>query len=194
MVARDFADFLQRVRAGDVRAAEELVRKYEPAIRREVRMRLHDPRLCRLFDSMDICQSVLASFFVRAAAGQYDLDTPQALIGLLLQMARNKLASKARQVYRRPADQRRVEVTDAAELDVMSGGDDPLQLVVGRDLLCEVLNRLTEDERRVSELRGEGRTWPEIAQTLGGTPGGRRKQLARALDRVAEDLGLDRET
>jgi hypothetical protein len=29
-----------------------------------------DRRICRLFDSMDICQSVLKSFFVRTAAGQ----------------------------------------------------------------------------------------------------------------------------
>jgi hypothetical protein len=58
-----FADFIQRIRGGDARAAEELVRRYESVIRVEVRHRLSDPRLRRLFDSMDISQSVLASFF-----------------------------------------------------------------------------------------------------------------------------------
>ena len=33
-------------------------------------------RLRRLFDSMDISQSVFASFFIRAALGQYELDRP----------------------------------------------------------------------------------------------------------------------
>lgn len=187
----DFAGFLQRVRDGDVRSAEELVRKYEPAIRREVRMRLYDPRLYRLFDSMDICQSVLASFFVRAAAGQYDLERSQDLMHLLLQMARNKLATKARRVCRQAPDSRRVEITDEAGLDVFSSGCNPSQIIAGRNLLREVLQRLTAEERRVSELRGDGWSWPQIAEEVGGTAESRRKQLTRALDRVADQLGLD---
>ena len=74
-----FADFLRRVRAGDEQAAAELVRRYESAVRVEVRMRLADSRLRRVLDSMDLCQSVLASFFIRAAAGQYDLERPEQL-------------------------------------------------------------------------------------------------------------------
>ncbi len=66
--ASDFRDLIRRVRAGDDGAATELVRRYEPAIRRAVRIRLADTRLARAFDSMDICQSVLGSFFVRSAS------------------------------------------------------------------------------------------------------------------------------
>ena len=75
-----FQDLIRRVRAGDEVAAAELVRRYERHIRRVVRVRLVDPRLKRLVDSMDICQSVLASFFVRAALGQYSLKTPEELL------------------------------------------------------------------------------------------------------------------
>lgn len=91
-----FTSFLSRIRSGDARAAEELVRRYEPAIRLAVRTRLTDPALRRQFDSVDICQSVLASFFVRAAAGQYDLSDPAQLTALLVRMAHNKLAGQAR--------------------------------------------------------------------------------------------------
>ena len=80
----DFKELVGRMRAGDDDAAAELVRQYEPLIRREVRLRLEDRRLRRTFDSMDVCQSVLASFFVRAAAGQYDLDEPAQLVRLLV--------------------------------------------------------------------------------------------------------------
>jgi hypothetical protein len=52
---------------------------YEPAIRLAARIRLADSRLRRLFDSMDISQAVFASFFVRAALGQYELDRPIAV-------------------------------------------------------------------------------------------------------------------
>ncbi len=70
-----FADLIGRVRAGDEAAAAELVRRYEPAIRRSARLRLNQ-RLRRAFDSLDLAQAVLGSFFVRVAAGQYELDSP----------------------------------------------------------------------------------------------------------------------
>jgi DNA-directed RNA polymerase specialized sigma24 family protein len=91
-----FFEFIKRVRAGDEQAATELVRQYETEIRREVRLRLRDGRLRRDFDSVDICQSVLASFFVRAVLGQYELEQPQQLIKLLVTMTRNKLIGKIR--------------------------------------------------------------------------------------------------
>src|SRR5579863_5108871 len=68
-----FADFLRRVCAGDESAATELVQRYEPALRLEVQFRLTDPKLRRLLDPADLCQSVLKSFFIGAAAGQYEL-------------------------------------------------------------------------------------------------------------------------
>ena len=42
-----FHDLIQRVRRGDEAAAAELVRRYEPAIRRAARVHLLDPRLRR---------------------------------------------------------------------------------------------------------------------------------------------------
>src|SRR5947209_918174 len=87
-----FHSFMTRVRAGDEAAARELVERFEKVIRREVRLRLYDLRMQRLFDSMDISQSVLTSFFTRASTGQFDLESPEQLVRLLVRMARNKLA------------------------------------------------------------------------------------------------------
>src|SRR5262245_284793 len=109
-----FADFIKRIRAGDADAAEELVRRYEPAVRLEVSRRLGDRRLRRLFDSMDVCQSVLASFFLRAAAGQYELGQPTQLIRLLVAMARNKVAHQVRDQRRARRDYRRAEALEGA--------------------------------------------------------------------------------
>src|SRR5262245_57970444 len=92
----DFAVLLERIRTGDEDAAAELVRRYEPIIRRVIRYRLLNPRLSRLLDSEDICQSVLASFFARASGGQFDLNDCRQLLQLLLRMARNKVAFAAR--------------------------------------------------------------------------------------------------
>src|SRR5262249_21361832 len=90
-----FVDLIRRVRAGAAGAASELVRRYEPALRRFVRVHLRDPRLRRVLDSTDICQSVLATFFVRANLGQYDLDTPDNLLKLLATIARHKVTNQA---------------------------------------------------------------------------------------------------
>src|SRR5262249_57985914 len=67
----------------------------------------------------------------------------------------------------------------------------PSRVVSGRELLAELRRRLTPEELRVADLRAEGRPWEEVAAALGGTAQARRKQLARALDRVADQVGLE---
>jgi DNA-directed RNA polymerase specialized sigma24 family protein len=186
-----FAEFIRRIRAGDAQAAEELVRRYESVIRVEVRHRLSDPRLRRLFDSMDISQSVLASFFVRASTGQYELDEPAQLVKLLVGMARNKLAFQARKQRALRRDHRRVETLDPESCDVPASDPSPSQEIAHRELLETFRQRLSAEERHLADLRAQGRGWAEIVAALGGTAQGRRKQLARAIDRVAKELGLD---
>jgi RNA polymerase sigma-70 factor (ECF subfamily) len=186
-----FADFVRRIRAGDEQAAAELVRQYEPLIRREVRLQLEDRRLCRLFDSMDVCQSVLASFFVRTAAGQYDLERPEQLLRLLVTMARNKLASAARGAHRRRRDSRRAAGSPEELEQVADDSPSPSDQVAGKELLDRLRQGLSDEERQLADLRGQGLAWGDIADRLGGTAQARRMQLARAVERVAGALGLE---
>jgi RNA polymerase sigma-70 factor (ECF subfamily) len=187
-----FDDFVRRIRAGDERAAADLVRQFEPLIRREVRYQLRDRRLYRLFDSMDICQSVLASFFVRTAAGQYDLDSREQLVKLLVQMARNKLASAARKQNRQRRDSRRVDPDGADRIEAVSDrSPSPSDLIAGEELLQRFRRALSDEELALADLRRQGVGWADIAARLGGTAEARRSQLARAVDRVSRELGLD---
>src|ERR1700681_1129920 len=103
----NFSELFERVCRGDSDAAGVIVRRYESAIRVAVRTRLSDPALRRQLDSMDVCQSVLASFFIRAAAGAYDLHEPRQLAALPVKMAQNKWAIHARREYRQGRDIRR---------------------------------------------------------------------------------------
>ena len=190
--ANPFPDFLRRIREGDEQAAAELVRSYEPLIRREVRLRLEDRRLGRLFDSMDVCQSVLASFFVRAAAGQYELDEPGQLVRLLVTIARNKLASAARKQNRQRRDHRRAAAGGGAGLSAVASPDpSPSREVAGKELLGRFRAALSDEERQLVDLRAEGLAWADVADKLGGTAQARRMQLARAVERVTRALGLD---
>jgi RNA polymerase sigma-70 factor (ECF subfamily) len=192
MAAPSFDSLIRRVRAGDHEAAAQLVERYEDAIRRAVRFRLTDSRLGRLMDSMDICQSVLASFFVRAAAGQYDIQQPEQLIKLLVAMARNKVALHARAQRRQRRDHRRDQPAgDNEDVLFVARDPSPSQYVSGQELLREATRRLSADERELIELRRDGLEWIAIAERLGGTPEALRKKLARAVDRVAQELHLD---
>jgi RNA polymerase sigma factor (sigma-70 family) len=188
-----YDELIRRVRDWDQDAAAELIRRYEPAIRRAVHVRLADARLGNLLDSMDICQSVLRSFFVRAAAGQYDLASPEQLLKLLSAMARNKLRVQARKEYSQRRDRRRVVPQGPDQDRLVAPGGGPSGEVAARDLLEEVRRRLSPEEQQILELRNQGDDWAAIAAQLGGGAEALRKRLARGLDRVAEELGLDDE-
>ena len=157
-------------------AARELVERYEPVIRREVRMRLRDPRLYSRFDWTDICQSVMASFFVRAASGQYDLDQPDQLLRLLVVMTRHKLSKPGAPA---PRGQARLSAgwktaTRRTWRGRSGAAPTPSRLVAGRELLEAFRGRLSDEERMLADLRAEGCEWAEICRPVrrhaAGTP------------------------
>ena len=172
-VARnEYAEFVRRIREGDEHAAEELVRRYEPEIRLEVRgwLRLRNPALRRVFDSMDICQSVLASFFTRAAFGEFDLDEPSQVIRLLVGMARKKVAEQARYHQRQRRDVRRVGDGDVEYGMEATTDETPSRLASGRELLQKFRER-SSTKSAGSPICGQrdltGRLWP---RSSGGHP------------------------
>jgi RNA polymerase sigma-70 factor (ECF subfamily) len=189
-----FNDLITRVRQGDEQAATELVRRYEPELRIMARVRLTDPSLRRAMDSMDICQSIMANFFVRAAAGQFDLETPEQLLGLLATMVRNKATDRVRREKRDRRDVRRLAKTSVEELGLQELQKTPGSMVAHRELLQMVRDRLNDKENEIAEHRLKGCSWEEISQKLGGTAEAIRKQFSRAIDRVTNELGVDEST
>lgn len=189
-----FTELFALVKSGDADAAQELVRQYEPEIRRVVRVRLTDSKLRRLVDSIDICQSVLAGFFVRTAAGQYDLETPEELLRLLVTMAKNRVVDMARYSQAARRDGRRnvgMEDHNGDALELKAVGPGPESVIVNRELVDAVRSRLSGEELEIMQLRSDGRNWDEIAATLGEKSNAVRMRLSRALDRVSGELGLE---
>jgi len=189
MPEESFSELIGRVRAGDEQAATVLVRRYEPEIRREVRFLLRDPFLRRSFDSMDICQSVMGSFFLRAALGEYDLNRPEDLVRLLISMTRNKVVDATRRQRAQRRDHRRATSLEAVDLAAVTPS--PSQIVEGREMLAAFRGKLSDEERKLADLRALGKEWADIAGEVGGTSEARRKQLTRAIARVSRELGLD---
>src|SRR5262249_2126151 len=129
-------------------------------------------------------------FFVRAARGQYELDTPQQLLNLLMTMARHKLSKARRDQLRARRDARRVVAGSAEGRDGLAAASRPSQQVAANQPLAEVQRRLSAEERLLVELRSQGRDWAAIAAELGGSPEALRKKLARAVARITDQLGL----
>lgn len=186
---QEFQAFIERIRKGDSSAAEELVRLYEPIVRRQVRMQMVDSRLSRLYDSVDFSQAVMASFFLNGA--DFELQQPQDLVRLLMTMARNKLASSARRVLAQKRDGQRRDVDAPLLNQVADGSDTPSRIVSMLELIAEAKKKLTPEEQQLVDLRSDGKSWDEIAAELGGTAQARRMQLARAMERVTESLGIE---
>jgi hypothetical protein len=76
---------------------------------------------------------------------------------------------------------------------LVTPGDSPSAALVVLDLQQEVRRRLAPDEWQLLDLRNQGHDWAAIAARVGGNKECLRKKLARAIDRVIEELGLDDE-
>lgn len=189
----EFARLLARVRNGDEAAAAELVRCYEPEVRRFIRFRLSSPSLRRVIDSVDVFQSVLANFFVHVGDGDWELENPDQLRTLLITMARNKIYDHVRKQHAGRRDGRRIEIGTGPALEALADGDKtPSAAVEVDELVLALRNELSEDEQFLVDQRLSGREWSELAATMGVQADTLRKRMTRALDRAAAKLGLIR--
>jgi len=187
-----FRDLLRRVRAGDPEATRELAMRYEPHIRRAANRPLNDLRLRNLLDSMDICQAVLAEFFVRAADGQFELTEPDELLKLFVTMTHNQVLDESRyhKASRRDHRRQRADLSEHCLSGLADDGPTPSRIVSARELIEEVSRRLSPEERDLLEQRALGQKWNTLAAQRGTSAGQLRKKLTRALTRVASEMGL----
>ena len=180
--------WIEGIKAGDQTAAAELVRHYEPEVRRFVRFRLTDPRLRRLFDSVDICQSVMARFFHRIQTERITVEHPLQLLRLLITMARNSLLDHARKAkVRRTVQGTGTEDEMTQYADPRTG---PAEQIERADLLVLIRSRLRADEQQALDRWLHGCGWEEMSQEFACEPDALRKRLTRALDRATKELGL----
>jgi RNA polymerase sigma-70 factor (ECF subfamily) len=186
----DFHDLLRRLRSGEREAYAALVERYGSILRMVVRARLTDPGLRRVFDSVDICQSVFLNFYLRITAGEFDLESPKQLLSLLATMARNSLSNQAKRQHADKRDLCRLDQEAAPETVLVDPGPSPSSIVAGKELLEKVRARFSHEERWLAEQRSLGRNWADIASELGETPDMLRMRLTRAMDRIGHELGI----
>ncbi len=182
-MASEFVTLIEQVRAGDEASIRQLVQEYEPFIRRSARNRLRHSQLRRALDSVDVCQSVLASLLRRSADGQFEIQEPAQLQRLLNRMVRNKIVD----AWRRHRNWLLAEVGGSAELVAHRDSTE----AVDNEIFEYAARHFSPEERQILDLRRAGESWNEIASRTGVSPDAARKKLTRAFDRLMELGGLD---
>ena len=186
----EFSALMARVRGGETDAAAELVRMYEPEIRRAARLKLHDPEMRRIVDSIDISQSVFGKFFSNLGEADFDLQKSVQLLALLTKMTSNRII-----------DEHRKLTAAKSGGDGMTVGIDPEQFstpapgprtdLISKEEISAARSLLAADELMLLDRRQAGDSWDDIAQDVGHSAEALRKKLDRALKQVRENLSED---
>jgi RNA polymerase sigma factor (sigma-70 family) len=171
---------LQRAKAGDADALEQLVARYLPRLRRWASGRL--PIWARdLADTTDVVQETLVRTFKRIE--HFEPRGEAALQGYLRQAVMNRIRDELRKAKRRP----QFEPVDTGVEDLAAS---PLERLIGREAVARyeaALERLKPSDRDVIVARLElGLDNQELAAALGKpSPNAARMAVERAFLRLA---------
>src|SRR5205823_2801974 len=113
------------------------------------------------------------------------------LLALLTEMARNRVHDHVRYQQADCRDHRRVEKGGPALESVAGRQETPSVVVANRELLEQVRELLSEEERYLVDQRDLGRSWDDLAAELGISAAAARMQRKRALQRVTQQLGME---
>ena len=188
--AESFSELLVQLRNGDKLAVNEFVFKYEPFLRRSIRFRIGKSNLQPVADSVDVCQSVLSSFFFRLTAGDFELATEADMRHLLFAIAKRKFLMLHR--HESAGKRSRENTCSLSNVPELAARDscDPCSQVTCVELMSEVAKRMPKHEHELLERRLDGQTWSEIAIVFSEDKIVLRKRLSRAMKKVALELGL----
>ncbi len=187
--ADSFTDLMARLRAGDQDAAAEVFHLYAHRLAALARARL-DAVLRRKEDPEDVLQSVFKSFFLRQAAGQFELHDWDSLWGLLARITAHKCGHRIEHFRAARRDVRREAGPPPSSADTLPGWEalarepSPEEAACLTEMLEEAMRGLDDREREVLALSLQGHTPAEISAKLGRTE----RTVYRLLARVRERL------
>jgi RNA polymerase sigma factor (sigma-70 family) len=174
---------IERARAGDADALEQLFARHRKPLERWASRRL--PQWARdVCDTEDLVQDTLLHTFKRI--DQFEPRHVGALRAYLRQAVLNHIREELRRKGRKPP-------ATGLDDEHADGGDSPLEQAIGRETVQryeQSLARLKPEEREAIIARIEmGYSYEELAEALGKpTPDAARKAAKRALVRLAEEM------
>jgi RNA polymerase sigma-70 factor (ECF subfamily) len=189
-----FDDLMARLRAGDEAAASLLFHRFASRLIGLARARL-DPLVRQKVDPEDVVQSVFKSFFLRHAAGQWDLGGWDGLWALLTVLTVRKCGRRAEYHRAGRRDVRR-EVAGGEEEDetfadcaAMAREPSPEEAVVLAETVQRLLAPLASRDRHIVTATLQGCQAAEVAEQVGCT----QRTVHRVLQRVRARLQRQRD-
>lgn len=182
----EFSELLKRATNGDTEAQEAICRKYEGQVRIVARVLL-GPQLRAHLDSTDLVQSVHHCLLMGIKNQRFDIGSPQKLIALACTLARRKVARKwrlhRRQVHHGPptGESGYISSTLSSIANPHAGPAEVAQFNDQLFLLCERMNPF---ERKMLQMRLDGYTNGEVAESLGIHPAAIRVRWTRLKQRL----------
>lgn len=167
---QEFRLLMQRVQEGCPEASQQLFERYQQHVLRVVRRRLHQ-KLRSKFDSGDFVQAVWASFF-SLDLGRHHFDSPEALVGFLGSLARNKVIEEVRHRLHTlkhdvTREQPLYDSSGHPTGEVAARQPTPSEIAVAREQWARLLEEQPEQHQRILVLLRQGHSPSEVAQQLG---------------------------
>jgi RNA polymerase sigma-70 factor (ECF subfamily) len=190
-----FTALLDRLSAGDPEAATQIFQRYAGRLIALARSRL-DARIRQKVDPEDILQSVLKSFFVRHASGEFDLANWDSLWALLTVLTLRKCGYRTRHFRAARRDVQRERVPPAPDEDAhaswlaIARDPTPEEAAQLAEAVEQLFRGLDERDRQVVELSLQGYKAAEISARLALAE----RSVYRLLERIKrklERLGAD---
>jgi RNA polymerase sigma-70 factor (ECF subfamily) len=174
---------LAKLSAGDLDAAEQVFREYEPYLRKVVRRHLPE-RLRPKFDSLDVVQSVWANVLQDFRKSGRRFASSDHLRNFLVLVTRHRLTDRIRHYHR------------TLEREESQGGTDPRCLATSREprpsqvaqadeLWQRMLALCPPEYHQLLQLRRQGLLLEEIAAQTGLHEGSVRRILRRLAGQLA---------
>ena len=162
---------IQGLQQGDAQIGREFWEQYGPILQR-----LADKHLAawlrRRVDPDDVVQSACRTFFRHLQEGDYQLPDGQSLLYLLCAITLNKVLKQARFHQARKRDLRR-EAAPARDRDGSPAAFEPVdpepspvEAAEFAEHIQRFLTSLDDEERRLVDLKLQGRSNQEIAELL----------------------------
>jgi RNA polymerase sigma-70 factor (ECF subfamily) len=156
------ASLLRRFRRGEEDAATELYLRYARRLMAFAEQRT-SRQLTSRFDPEDVIQSVFRTFFRRAADGSFDVPAGEELWQLLLVIALNKVRRLGRYHHQQRRDVEKTLGGEALEDRQLSATEQSVRML--EMVVDEALQQLPDVQRQMVELRIQGYSVVEIAET-----------------------------
>jgi RNA polymerase sigma-70 factor (ECF subfamily) len=180
---------MDRLRRGEEAAAVEVFHHFARRLIGLARVRL-GARLRQKVDPEDILQSVFKSFFVRQAAGAYDLDSWDSLWALLTVITLRKCGYRTRHFraacrdLQREAAPARSQDDSAANWEAIARDPTPAEAACLTETVEQLLRGFDDRDRCIVELALQGYKAPEISTQVGLAE----RSVYRVLGRVQTKL------